>query len=159
MSKPVFQPHGMRELLSGTYATREGRLVFGEATGSMMGGAPLPPDVAGCTVGFTSASCVLDLRFADGSEQRFVVALDGSRRENDYCAVGSPMSRVLLSGSFEEPAKLVFTARWIESCFEQEYCLALENDVLAFSRRATNAGFAFLTKLVPSACVMQRVKG
>ena len=157
LPKPAFQSHGMRDLLSGAYETREGRLVFGEATGSMMGGAPLPPDVAGCTVGFTSASCVLDLRFADGSEQRFVVALDGSRRENDFTAAGSPMTRVLLSGFFEEPAKLVFSARWIESCFEQEYCLALENDSLHFSRRGTNAGFAFLTNLVPSACVMQRV--
>ena len=157
LPKPVFQPHGMRELLSGAYETGSGKLIIGEATGSMMGGTPLPPEVAGCTIGFASASCTLDLRFADGNEQRFVIALDGSRRENDYSGSGSPMTRVLLSGYFEEPAKLVFVARWIESCFEQEYCLALEMDQLIFSRRSTNAGFPFLLKMIPSECTMKRL--
>ena len=157
LPKPVFGPHGAREQLSGTYETSSGRLVFGEATGSMMGGQPLPADVTRCSVRFAAEACELSLSFADGTAQELTIALDGSRRENEYVSAGSPIARVLLSGYFEEPKMLVFTARWIETCFEQEYCLALEEDALAFSRRATNAGFAFLLNLVPSACVMQRV--
>ncbi len=67
------------------------------------------------------------------------------------------MTRVLLSGYFESPEKLVFSARFVETCYEQEYCLSLAGDTLTFTRRSTNASFAFLEKLVPSECVLERV--
>jgi len=156
LPKPVFQPHGARERLAGSFATSGGRLIFGEVTGSMMGGMPFPPDVAGCTVLFTEIACLLTLRYADKTEQHFEIAMDGSRRENDYACVGSPMTRVLLSGYFETPERLMVTARWIETCFEQEYCLSLSGDTLTFSRRGINTSFAFLAKLVPSECLMER---
>ena len=157
LPKPAYQPHGAREQLTGAFATRDGKLVFGEATGSMMSGTPLPPDVAGCAIRFSDVVCELQLRFADQQEQTYQIALDGSRRENKYAFEGSPMTRVLLSGHFESPEKLVFSARFVETCYEQEYCLALAGDTLTFTRRSTNASFAFLEKLVPSECVLERV--
>ncbi len=159
LPKPTYQPHGAREALAGNYNTCGGKLIFGEVTGSMMGGMPFPPDVTGCTVGFLDTACQLTLRFANRTEQILIVALDGSRRENAYSCEGSPMSRVLLSGYFEAPERLIVTARWIETCFEQEYCLELSGDGLTFSRRSINASFAFLTNLVPTECVMERVEG
>ncbi len=157
LPKPVYQPNGAREQFTGSFVTNGGKLVFGEATGSMMGGMPLPPDVAGCTIRFSDVACELKLRFADKREQTYQIALDGSRRENDYSFEGSPMTRVLLSGYFETPEKLVFSARFVETCYEQEYCLALSGNTLTFTRRGTNASFAFLANLVPSECVMARV--
>ena len=159
LPKPAYQPHGAREALTGSYTTCSGRLVFGELTGNMMGGMPFPPDVTSCDVRFSDAACLLTLRYANQTEQNYRIALDGSRRENDYACEGSPMTRVLLSGYFEAPERLVFTARWIETCFEQEYCLALGDDKLTFTRRSINAAFAFLTNLVPTECVMARIEG
>ena len=157
LPKPAYQPHGVREQFTGSFVTNGGKLVFGEATGSMMGGMPLPPDVAGCTIRFTDVACELKMRFADKREQTYQIALDGSRRVNAYSFEGSPMTRVLLSGYFETPEKLVFSARFVETCYEQEYCLALSGNTLTFTRRGTNASFAFLANLVPSECVMARV--
>lgn len=157
LPKPAYQPHGARAQLTGAFATHSGKLVFGEATGSMMGGTPLPPDVAGCAIRFSDVVCELQLRFADQREQTYQIALDGSRCENKYAFEGSPMTRVLLSGYFESPEKLVFSARFVETCYEQEYCLSFAGDTLTFTRRSTNASFAFLEKLVPSECVLERV--
>ena len=158
LAKPAYQPHGAREQFTGSFATNGGKLVFGEATGSMMGGAPLPPDIAGCAIRFENVLCELKLRFSDQREQTYQIVLDGTRRENVYDFAGSPMTRVLLSGYFETPEKLVFSARFVETCYEQEYCLALSGNTITFSRRGTNASFAFLTNLVPSECVMERLK-
>ena len=55
-------------------------------------------------------ACELKMRFADKREQTYQIALDGSRRENDYNFEGSPMTRVLLSGYFETPETLVFSS-------------------------------------------------
>ena len=158
LAKPAYQPHGAREQFTGSFANNGGKLVFGEATGSMMGGAPLPPDIAGCAIRFENVLCELKLRFSDQREQTYQIALDGTRRENVYDFAGSPMTRVLLSGYFETPEKLVFSARFVETCYEQEYCLALSGNMITFSRRGTNASFAFLTNLVPSECVMERLE-
>lgn len=158
LPKPAYQPHGARAQFTGTFATVGGKLVFGEATGSMMGGSPLPPDVTGCTIRFKDVLCELTLRFADKKEQCCQIALDGSRRENAYVFEGSPMTRVLLSGHFEAPERLVFSARFVETCYEQEYCLSLSGNTLTFSRRGTNASFAFLTSAVPGECTMERVQ-
>lgn len=156
LPKPNYQPHGDRAGFEGTFVTLSGKLVFGEATGSMMGGMPLPAEVAGCTIRFLDEACELKLRFADKREQTYQIALDGTRRENVYCFEGAPMTRVLLSGYFDAPEKLVLTARFVETCFEQECCLSLVKDTLTFTRNKTNASFAFLEKLVPSECVMER---
>jgi CubicO group peptidase (beta-lactamase class C family) len=157
LPKPAYQPHGARDQFTGSFATSGGKLVFGEATGSLMGGSPLPPEVAGCTISFSDVLCELKLRFADKREQTYQIALDGSRRENAYNFEGAPMTRVLLSGYFVTTETLVFSARFVETCYEQEYCLALSGNTLTFTRRGTNASFAFLANLVPSECVMERV--
>ena len=104
-------------------------------------------------------ACRLNLRLKDGAEASYRVPLDGSRRENPYADAFSPMTKVLLSGSFEQPDCLVVRARWIETCFEQEYCFRLEKNGLAISRRSVNASFAFLVGLVPGACFAERIGG
>lgn len=158
LPKPVFQPNGERAHMRGEYRLREGVLVFGEATGSMMSGKPMPPQVTGCDLHFTASDCEMRLLHADGTTRDYRIALDGTLRENEYTYAGAPMTRVLLSGYFESREALVFTARWNETCFEQVYCLALHGDEMTLSRRSTNASFDFLLKMVPATCVMERVK-
>lgn len=157
LPSPTYQPYGATERMSGMYALREGALIFGEATGSMMGGMPMPAVVTACQIRFHTGECVLSFSHADGTKGAYAVALDGSRRENLYTCAGSPMTRVLLSGSFETPEQLILRARWIETCYEQEYSFALEGDSLRILRRNSNASFAFLMGMVPGDCLMDRV--
>ena len=157
LPRPVYQPYGAVERMSGSYALREGGLVFGEATGNMMGGMPLPEVVAACEIRFQAGECRLELTLKDGAKQRFTAALDGSRRENAYQSDRSPMTRVLLSCYFETPELLILQARWIETCFEQEYAFSLKGDTLELTRRSSNASFAFFANLVPSKCLMERI--
>jgi len=157
LPRPTFQPYGATERMSGAYALREGALIFGEATGTMMGGMQMPPVVTACQIRFHAGESVLSFSHADGTERSYAVALDGSWRENSYTCTGSPMTRVLLSGSFEAPERLILRARWIETCFEQEYSFTLEGESLRILRRSSNASFAFLIGMVPGDCWMNRV--
>ena len=159
LPKPPFQPQGERERMAGTYRVTEGGLVFGEATGSMMNGSAFPPEIEQITLRFEPMVCCLGLVLKNGAEAEYEIALDGSRCENPYADAFSPMTKVLLSGSFEQPDCLVVRARWIETCFEQEYCFRLEKNGLAVSRRSVNASFAFLVGLVPGACFAERIGG
>jgi hypothetical protein len=56
----------------------------------MMGGAPLPPDVAGCAIRFEKVLCELKLRFSDQREQTYQIALDVPAAKNVYDFAGSP---------------------------------------------------------------------
>jgi len=156
LPKPTFQPNGESARMSGDYNLHEGELIFGEATGNMMSGTPMPPHVTSCAFRFNAVDCEMRLQHANGEEREYRIALDGTLRENAYDYAGAPMTRVLLSGYFETPEKLVLTARFVETCYVQEYCLAISDNMLTFSRRGTNASFAFLADLVPSVCVMKR---
>lgn len=158
LPRPAYQPNGDIERMSGNYALREGALVFGEATGIMMGGLPLPPTVSSCDIRFYAGVCKLALTHADGTKRLYDVAMDGSRRENVYDYAGSPMTRVLLSGAFETPECFVIRVRWIETCYEQVYAMTLNGNLLRIQRRSTNAGFAFLMDLVPGDCTMERIE-
>ena len=159
LPKPPFQPQGERERMAGTYRVIEGGLVFGEATGSMMNGSAFPPEIEQITLRFEPMFCRLGLVLRNGAEAEYEIALDGSRRENPYAEESAPMTKVLLSGSFEQPDCLVVRARWIETCFEQEYCFQTEGEGLRAARRSVNASFAFLVGLVAGECFAERIGG
>ena len=156
LPNPPFCPWGERSRMAGTYRVLHGSLAFGEATGSMMSGSPFPPEIERLTLMFEPMVCRLELRLKNGAAASYEIALDGSRRENPYKDEFAPMTRVLLSGSFEQPDCLLVRARWIETCFEQEYGFQMEGDKLRISLRSVNASFAFLAGLVPGECVMIR---
>ncbi|HWQ06380.1 MAG TPA: serine hydrolase [Feifaniaceae bacterium] len=156
---PVFAPYGKGETMEGTYAVREGELVFGEATAGMMGGQPLPPAVKQISLRFTAADCRLTLLLADQTELDYVVATDGSRRENDCGSAFAPLTRVLLSGYWQAQETFVVRARWIETCFEQAYAFTLEQGTLRVKRSAVNGSFPFFAALVPGECAAMRVNG
>lgn len=157
LPNPPFAPQGERRRMAGTYRVMQDKLVFGEATGSMMSGSPFTPEIERLSLRFEPMVCRLGLRLENGAEAVYEIALDGSRRGNPYADEFAPMTRVLLSGWFERPDCLVVRARWIETCFEQEYCFQLEGETLRVARRRVNASFAFLVGMVPGECVMERV--
>ncbi len=130
-----------------------------ETAGSMMNGSPFPPEIERISLRFEPMACRLGLRLKDGAEAAYRIPLDGSRCENAYADAFAPMTKVLLSGSFEQPDCLVVRARWIETCFEQEYCFRLERNGLSVLRRGVNASFAFLAGLVPGECFAERIGG
>lgn len=156
LPRPAFQPNGARERLEGSFAVREGKLLFGEANVHFMSGKPLPPEAGEFHFRFEPGRCQLTVVTAAGARESYLIALDGTRRENACAPAYAPLTRVLLSGYWAAPNRFVVRARWIETCFEQEYVFCLNGDALHVTRSAVNGTFPFLASVIPDACVAYR---
>lgn len=153
---PVCRPFGARARLEGDFIVREGKLLFGEATIHFMSGKPLPPEASEFRFRFETGACQLTVVTADGAQEAYSIALDGTQRENACGQAYAPLTRVLLSGYWATRDRFIVRARWIETCFEQEYAFSIEDDTLRVSRSAVNGTFPFLQTSIPDACVARR---
>lgn len=108
------------------YRITEGKLQFAYVGGIMRMGGEKDPDPAGALkFAFGSDRTVLSYE-QNGEWKKIVIAMDGSRAQNN---IGEgPVTQALVSGLWEKEERLEVTVRWIETCHTNRYVFFFEED-------------------------------
>lgn len=139
---PAFSPYsGMAEEVSGAwFQVTSGKLTWRQNAVHWMSGWEGPGGMERFRLRFLADSCVMTY-VQDGVEKTVAIATDGTRRLNLLPEEGSPISKLVLSGHWSKPNTFTVTARWIETCFEEQYHFAFTGDAASIRLEPAVGGF------------------
>lgn len=86
------------------------------------------------SLSFKPGSCVMKFS-QQGRAHQVEIATDGTRRWNRLVLEGRVTSEVYLSGRWTDDSHFLVTARWVESCYENELEFYFERDHVFLRRR------------------------